>query len=171
MLDGYFGDARSFITLKICNDEGSIREFVSSVYNIFLDLVPIYGKEWELDVEKKLKAVVCSSLTYTEKKTNFGFDVDCGEFINNCTDEQSAVYEKYNSIYYANTKRAHEPKKRAIEDFFRDIEHYETNPQEYDERLKLIGVAHAYYMTAQLDKAEEVYNKIIEKSIKIFKIR
>ena len=161
VLDSYFGDARSFITLKICKDDSLLREFVSAVYNIFLDLIPAYGKEWEQEVESKLKAIVCSSLTYSEKKSFFGIEVGCGEIKNNCSEEQKAIYEKYNSIYYDSTKRSHEPKKRAIEGFYREVERFEQNGSEYDERLKLIGVAHAYYMTAQLDKAEEVYNKII----------
>lgn len=162
VLDAYFGDARSFITLNICQRDGALREFVSSVYNLFLELSKTYGKEWENEVERKLKAKVCSSLTYSEKKDILGVDVNCGEFINNCTEEQKTVYDKYNAEYYESTKRAHDPKKRAIDGYYRDIEHYEQNPSEYDERLKLIGIAHAYYMTAQLEKAEDVYNKILE---------
>lgn len=161
VLDGFFVDARSFITLSICKDELAIREFVSFIYNLFLERLPSLGADWERDVENKLKAIVCDRLTYKEKTQIFGFEVQCGEFVNNCSEEQKTLYDKYNLEYYESTKRAHEPKKRAIEGYYRDIERYEQYPKEYDERLKLIGIAHAYYMTAQLDKAEKIYCDII----------
>lgn len=162
VLDLYFTDARSFITLKMCQDDLYLKEFVSSVYNLFLEKLSIYQSEWEKSVEKKLKAVVCDKLTYSEKCKLFDMTVKCGEFKNNCTEEQKTLYDKYNAEYYQSTKMAHEPKKRAIEDFYRDIEHYEQNPESYDERLKLINLAHAYYMTANIDEAEKIYLKILD---------
>ncbi len=161
VIDSFFGDARSFITLKLSQDECLIRRFVQSVYNIFLDLFPIYGREWESLVKNKLKAVVCDKLTYKEKLDILQLDNVSFEIADNSTDEQKELYEKYNVEYYESTKLAHEPKFRAIEEYYRKIERYEQRLEEYDERLKLIGVAHAYYMTAQLDKAEEIYNAIL----------
>ena len=160
VIDRFFSDARSFITLKMCQN-GGLRDFIKSVYEIFLELIPTFGSEWEKEVENKLKAVVCDKLTYSEKKALFGFDVSIDEYKNNATDEQKTIYDKYNVEYYESTKMAYEPKKRAIDNYYREVERFEQFPSEYDERLKLIFVAHAYYMTAQLDKAEEVYNSII----------
>lgn len=160
VIDRFFSDARSFITLKMCQN-GGLRDFIKSVYDIFLELIPTFGNEWEKEVENKLKAVVCDKLTYSEKQAIFGFGVSIEEHRNNANDEQKTIYDKYNVEYYESTKMAYEPKKQALDNYYREVERFEQFPNEYDERLKLIFVAHAYYMTAQLDKAESVYNSII----------
>lgn len=160
VIDRFFSDARSFITLKMCQN-GGLRDFIKSVFDIFLEIVPAYAKEWEEEVENKLKAVVCDKLTYSEKSNMLGLEVSIAGYKDNANDEQKTIYDKYNVEYYESTKMAYEPKKRAIDNYYREIERFEQFPNEYDERLKLIFVAHAYYMTANLDKAEEVYNSII----------
>jgi hypothetical protein len=54
VIDRFFSDARSFITLKMCQN-GGLRDFIKSVYDIFLELIPTFGNEWEKEVERIVK--------------------------------------------------------------------------------------------------------------------
>lgn len=162
VLNSYFHDGRSFILLKLCEND-NVKDFAFVVFSHFIDLLPNFLNEWEQNVERKLKSEIPIQLTYSEKCDTLGISVDCGEFIDNSTPEEKVIYDKSNAEYYRNAKLAHDAKKQTIDGFFAEIYHYEQSPESYDERLKLINIAHAYYNVNQLDKAEEIYSKIIQK--------
>ncbi len=161
VLNSYFHDGRSYIILKLCEND-NLKDFAFVVFSHFIDLLPNFLKEWEQNVERKLKAEIPLQLTYGEKCEALGIKVDCGEFKDNSSPEERVIYDKSNAEYYRGAKPAHDAKKQSIDGFFTEIYHYEQSPESYDERLKLINIAHAYYTVNQLDKAEEIYSRIIK---------
>ncbi len=161
VLNNYFHDGRSFIILKLCEND-NLKDFAFVIFSHFIDLLPNFSKEWEQNVERKLKAEIPLQLTYSEKCGSLGISVDCGEFKDNSSPEEKVIYDKSNAEYYRGAKLAHDAKKQSIEGFYAEIYHYEQSPESYDERLKLINIAHAYYTVNQLDKAEEIYSRIIQ---------
>ena len=161
IFDAYTEDSRSSIGQKICSSDENIKEMVKVVYENFLTLYPVYGKDWERQVEVKLKPTVTDRLTFKEKSDLFGFLPKIESVENNACAEAWALYDKYNEDYYESAKIVYEPQRQAYENFFKETIRYEENPSAYDERLKLIGVAHAYYTLANFEKAEEIYNQIL----------
>lgn len=162
VFDAYTEDSRSAIGLKICSSDQNIKEMVNVVYQNFLDLYSLYGKEWEEQVEVRLKPAVTDRLTFKEKSVLFGYLPKIESVENFADAEEKALYDKYNEDYYQSAKYVYEPQRTAYENFYNETLRYEQDPNAYDERLKLIGVAHAYYTLAKFDKAEDVYKKIIE---------
>ena len=162
VFDAYTEDSRSAIGLKICSSDENIKEMVKVVFDNFLNLYSLYGKEWEYQAEVKLKPLVNDRLTYKEKSGLFGFNPKI-DGIENCAGaEETSLYDKYNQDYYESAKFVYEPQRQAYENFYNETQRYEQNPESYDERLKLIGVAHAYYTLAEFEKAEKVYSKILD---------
>lgn len=160
--DVYVNDARSYVTKTLYENEENIKEFTNFVFERFLELYPIYGKEWETQVEVKIKAIVTSRLTFSEKKKNLGVDEVEVEFFDNRSEEEKCIYDKFNQDYYNATREAYYQRKTAFEENYREIFRYEQEPESFDERFKLISVAHAYYLVGNLEKAEEVYLKILQ---------
>ena len=146
---------------ELCKDVNNLRNYVASVYEIFLEIAKNCGDKLEKCIERKLKASICEKLTYSEKSANLGVSVQCGEFVDNTTYEQKNLYDEYNLAFYEGTKAFFEPKTQQIEDFSREIFRYEQEPEKYTERLQLINIAHAYYSLARIDETEVVYKKII----------
>ena len=161
VFDAYTEDSRSAIGLKICSSDENIKEMVRVVYDNFISLFSKYGKEWEKQVEVKLKPTVIDRLTYREKSALFGENPKIEDVENNVNAEESALYDKYNQDYYESAKFVYEPQRQAYDNFYNETVRYEQNPELYDERLKLIGVAHAYYTLAKFEQAEEIYTKIL----------
>ncbi|MBQ4099274.1 MAG: hypothetical protein IJC87_04045 [Clostridia bacterium] len=162
IFDAYTEDSRSSIGLKICSSDENIKEMVIVVFDNFLNLYELYGKEWENQTEVRLKPTVTDRLTYKEKSQIFGINPKIERVENFAGAEELALYDKYNQDYYESAKFVYEPQRQAYENFYNETQRYEQNPEQYDERLKLIGVAHAYYTLAKFDKAEEVYRKILD---------
>ena len=165
VFESYLSDSRSYISLNLYGNEENEREFARFVFSHFQKLMPTYGEEWEKSVEDRLKALVCSKLVYSEKASIIGKNVKCGEIVDNCTEEMKCIYDKYDKWYYDNSKPMHKAKREGVADFYREIDRYEQNPEDYGERLKLISIAHAYYTVGKIEKAEEIYAKILEEDL------
>ena len=159
----YLEDERSFIYLTLYKRGEDLRYFTNFTFYRFLELFPLYGDCWTKQVENKLIAKVSDNLTYREKIENLDVENTQVEFKDNLTQEMKCIYDKFGVEYYEVTKQIYEAKVNQYQEFDREIMRYEQNPEDYSERLKLIGIAHAYYTLGDIDKTEEIYNKILEK--------
>lgn len=161
VFDYSFAVAKHVLNYELCKNVNNLRNYVTSVYEIFLNLAKTRAVAWEKRIESKLKAVICEKLTYAEKSKILGVSVSCGEFYDHTTEAQKTLYDEYNLTFFEGTKIFYEPKLQQIEDLGREVFRYEQEPEKYQERLELINIAHAYYSLAKIDEAESVYKKIL----------
>ena len=108
-----------------------------------IGLVNVNGQDIELD------SLVNNKYTFNEAGTIYVHFwekpiITWEVWKDNLTQEMKCIYDKFGVEYYEVTKQIYEAKVNQYQEFDREIMRYEQNPEDYSERLKLIGIAHAY---------------------------
>jgi hypothetical protein len=163
VFDAYLSDPRSFIYLSFYKNGEDFKRFNQFIFSHFLYVYPTYAEVWNRQVENELKVFESKKLTYSEKVQIIKYEPVNITYEDNTTPEMNCIYEELGAMCYETTKNFFEMRKVGFEESDREIMRYEQNPSEYNERLKLISLCHAYYTMGRIDKTEEVYQELLSK--------
>lgn len=162
VFNAFLGDPQSYIYLNLYKNGGDVRCFTNYVFDYFKELYEVRHSKWVKLVENKLKPLVTDKLTYKEKVKIIGKEALPFVIENNLTEDTKYLYERLFQLGNESVKLFYDMKKAEFEECNRIILRYEQNPEDYDERLKLISVAHAFVTMGEIDKAEQVYKTILK---------